>query len=207
MSAKQDPGTASNGRREATKERNRDLILSAGRDVFATVGYGGATVRDLIRASGLATGTFYNYFPDKESVFMALVESSATELRAKLATSRADATSPETFVSDGFLVFFTYLANDPTFLGLVGRNAGDVRALLDEPALGGAVEELDRDLRDAVARGDIPKLDADLMAAAMSGAALELGLRMLERDDCTPQQAARFATDLFLGGIERLGNP
>ena len=93
MAAKHEAGSASHGRREATKERNRELILHAGRDVFATVGYGAATVRDLIRASGLATGTFYNYFPDKESVFMALVESSATELRAKLAASRADATS------------------------------------------------------------------------------------------------------------------
>ena len=86
------------GRREATKERNREAILSAGIEVFSDIGYGQATVRDLIRASGLATGTFYNYFPDKESVLRALVDRSAVELRAQLAESRAGAATAEEFV-------------------------------------------------------------------------------------------------------------
>ncbi len=43
-------------------------------------------------------------------------------------------------------------------------------------------------------------------AGAMAGAALELGVRMADR--CPPDLdgAARFATELFLGGISRLGS-
>ena len=193
------------GRREATKERNREAILAGGRIVFSERGYGAATVRDLIRSSGLSTGTFYNYFPDKEAVFRALVHESAVELRSRLVAARAASESPEAFVADGFLVFFTYLMTDEAFLGLMGRNAGEVRSLLDEPAMGAAVEELAHDLREAVSRGDIPRHDVDLMAAAMSGAALELGLTMVDDTKHTPQETASFATDLFLGGIERLG--
>ena len=43
------------------------------------------------------------------------------------------------------------------------------------------------------------------MAGAMAGVALELGVRMTERDPADVDGAARFATELFLGGIERLG--
>jgi hypothetical protein len=43
------------------------------------------------------------------------------------------------------------------------------------------------------------------MSGAMAGAGLELGVRMAERTPADVEGAARFATELFLGGIERLG--
>ena len=42
------------------------------------------------------------------------------------------------------------------------------------------------------------------MAGAMAGVALELGVRMAERAPADVEGAARFATELFLGGIARL---
>ena len=50
--------------------------------MFAELGYGGATVRDITRRTDLATGTFYNYFTNKEDVFEALTCESGEELRA-----------------------------------------------------------------------------------------------------------------------------
>ena len=66
------------------------------------------------------------------------------------------------------------------------------------------MRELLEDLTAAIDRGDRPPIDADYLAGAMSGAALELGTRMIERDPPDVPGAARFATELFLGGIERL---
>jgi hypothetical protein len=88
---------------------------------------------------------------------------------------------------------------------LLQRNAGTIRALFGDPILGAGVDELLDDLRAAIGRGDIPALDADYMAGAMAGVALELGVRMAERDPPDISGAARFATELFLGGIARLG--
>ena len=51
----------------------------------------------------------------------------------------------------------------------------------------------------------MPPLDADYMAGAMAGVALELGVRMAERDPPDVDGAARFATELFLAGSQRLG--
>jgi AcrR family transcriptional regulator len=66
------------GRRAATKAANRAAIIAAARTVFAERGYGSTTIRDVIRRTDLASGTFYNYFPDKESLFRAVVDESAT---------------------------------------------------------------------------------------------------------------------------------
>ena len=70
------------GRREATKQANRAAILDAAREVFADLGYGAASVRYIVRGTDLATGTFYNYFADKEEVFRTLLEESVVEARA-----------------------------------------------------------------------------------------------------------------------------
>jgi AcrR family transcriptional regulator len=193
------------GKRERTKAANREAILVAARRVFSTIGYGAASVRDVVRETDLATGTFYNYFPDKESVLRALVDEITDEARARVHAARMAATTLEGFVSGGFRAYFELLAEDPDTVALMRRNSGTIRAMFDEPALGAGIEELRADLETAVTQGRIPPHDADLMAVAMVGAGVEIGLRMLERDPPDVERAVAFVTDVFLGAFERLG--
>jgi AcrR family transcriptional regulator len=194
------------GRREHTKAANRAAILEAAREVFAEVGYDAASVRDVIRRTELASGTFYNYFPDKESVLRALLEESSREMRARVGDARAQAVSLEEFVGHAYRAYFAFMVQDRPTFELLRRNAGTIRALMDEPALGAAaVDDLIVDLCEAMARGELPALDAEYMASAMAGAGLEVAIRMIERDPPDVEGAAAFATALFLGGIERLG--
>jgi AcrR family transcriptional regulator len=141
------------GKRERTKAANREAILAAGRRVFSDLGYGAASVRDVVRETDLATGTFYNYFPDKESVLRALVDEITVEARARVRTARMAATTLEGFVSGGFRAYFEFLAEDPDTVALMRRNSGTIRAMFDEPALGAGIEELRADLETAVTQG------------------------------------------------------
>jgi AcrR family transcriptional regulator len=193
------------GKRERTKAANREAILVAARHVFSTIGYGAASVRDVVRETDLATGTFYNYFPDKESVLRALVDEITDEARARVHAARMEATTLEGFVSGGFRAYFELLAEDPDTVALMRRNSGTIRAMFDEPALGAGIEELRADLETAVTQGRIPPHDADLMAVAMVGAGVELGLHMVERDPPDVERAVDFVTDVFLGAFERIG--
>ena len=195
----------SGGRRAATKAANRAAILSAARVVFADLGYGGATVRDVIRRTDLASGTFYNYFPDKESLFRAVLQESATKVRARVQAARREAGSLEEFVEAGYREYFGFLASDPEAFELMRRNSGTIRTMFGEPIFGAGIEELASDLRQAMRLKIVPQLDADYMAGAMVGAALEVGVAMVKRDPPDVEGATRFATQVFLGGIERLG--
>ena len=81
------------GRRAATKAANRAAILAAARAAFAEMGYGEATVRDVVRRTELASGTFYNYFPDKEALFRAVLEELAAVVRTRVQAARREARS------------------------------------------------------------------------------------------------------------------
>jgi AcrR family transcriptional regulator len=189
------------GKRERTKQANRAAILVAARAVFAEIGFGAASVRDIVRRTELATGTFYNYFPDKESVLRALLEETAGEARVRVRAARREGETLEAFVRDGFRAYFDYLLEDRLTSEMLSRNAGTIRAMFDEPSLVAGTEELAEDLRAGVAAGVIPDHDVEYMAASMVGAAFEIGARMLDSDVPDPARATEFVSGLFIAGL------
>jgi AcrR family transcriptional regulator len=189
------------GRRERTKAANRAAILDAGRAVFAELGYGAASVRDIVRRTDLASGTFYNYFPDKAAVFRALVEETGEEARRRVRAARRSARAPEEFVAGSYRAFFEFIVEEPERFAFLRRNLATVRAAFGDAVLPAGTDELAQDLRDAVAAGHLPPVDVDYCAHAMVAVGLELGARLAERSPPDVDGATRFATDLFAGGL------
>jgi AcrR family transcriptional regulator len=189
------------GKRERTKQANRAAILIAARAVFAELGFGASSVRDIVRKTDLATGTFYNYFPDKESVLRALLEETAGEARARVRVARREGETLEAFVREGFRAYFDFLLEDRQTSEMLSRNAGTIRAMFAEPSVVAGVEALAEDLRAGVAAGVIPDHDVEYMAASMVGAAFELGARMLDTDQPDPARATDFISALFIAGL------
>lgn len=56
-----------------TKESTRKRILKAAQTLFGRKGYAGTTTRDIAAKAGIATGTLFNYFPNKEALAMVLI--------------------------------------------------------------------------------------------------------------------------------------
>src|SRR5580692_9832854 len=99
-------------RREQTKIQNRETILVAARQVFAQLGFAAATVRDIIRATPLASGTFYNYFKSKEEIYQAIRDEAALAIRPQLRAERQKAATVEEFISATFRTFFEIVTRD-----------------------------------------------------------------------------------------------
>ena len=202
--ARPGPSLKSAGKREQTKTQNRHAILEAARHVFAELGYGATTVRDIIRATPLASGTFYNYFKSKEEVFQAIQDESALRIRPRLREERAKADTIEEFISGTFHTFFEYVADDKHSFRAIRRNTDTLRVRMDTPETIAGFEELREDLETAIAKGLFPPVDADFLMASIVGVAFELAERMLRRDTPDPVSTAVFATALFLGGVRAL---
>jgi AcrR family transcriptional regulator len=193
------------GKREKTKVQNRQLILEAAQRVFAELGYGATTVRDIIRATPLASGTFYNYFKSKEEVFQAIRDDSALRIRPRLRAERIRAATIEEFISGTFRTFFQYVADDQGTFHAIRRNRSDaLRIRMDTPEIIAGFEELREDIETAISKGLFPPVDADFLMASIVGVAFEVAERMLLRDDIDPPAAADFATALFLGGVRAI---
>ena len=191
------------GRRELTKIQNRQVILAAARQVFAEIGFGAATVRDIIRATPLASGTFYNYFKSKEEVYQAIRDEVALAIRPPLHEERAKAATVEEFISGSFRTFFEFVArNRMDFRHL--RVRAENRFRMDTPEVIAGFEELHADLEAAIAKGLLHQVDSDFLMASIVGVAFEISERMLLREDDDAAGAADFATALFLGGLRAL---
>ena len=92
------------GRREQNKAENRTALLKAARAVFAEMGYGAASVRNIVRRTDLASGTFYNYFKDKDEIFEAVVGELTGELLKRHQNGRARARTTEEFIRSHYAV-------------------------------------------------------------------------------------------------------
>jgi AcrR family transcriptional regulator len=189
------------GRRERTKAANRAAILEAGRAVFSQVGYEAASVRDVVRRTDLASGTFYNYFPDKEAVFLALVEADAQEARRRVRAARRRAGTAAEFVENGYRAFFEYIVEDPDRFAFLRRNLGTLRERFGDAVQPASTGELAEDLRAAIAAGHVPPIDVDYCAHSMVAVGLELGERLAQRTPPDVDGATRFASALFLGAL------
>jgi AcrR family transcriptional regulator len=185
-------------RRELTKAQNRETILAAARNVFAEMGFAAATVRDIIRATPLASGTFYNYFKSKEEVYQALRDEQALRLRPRLRQARTAAASAEEFFASSFRAFFAFVAESQE-----GRPRAAAEPFrMDSPEVLAGFAELKEDVSAAMTRGILPSADAGSLAAAMAGVAFELGDRVKAGADM--EEMTRFATALFQGGVAAL---
>ena len=58
----------------------RDNILSTAQRLFTRFGLRKTTVEEIIRLTKIAKGTFYKYFPDKEVLFLEVVEKESASL-------------------------------------------------------------------------------------------------------------------------------
>jgi len=65
---------ATQGRRERKKEETRRRITASALDLFHEKGFDATTVDEITERADVAKGTFFNYFPRKESVLEALSE-------------------------------------------------------------------------------------------------------------------------------------
>ena len=199
------------GKRQSNRIRNRNAILLAARECFRERGYDNSTIRDIVRKTGLAAGTFYNYFSSKQDIFAALLTDFLNQLNLNLTRSRKAAGSGEDFIRSAYLALFRATANDPLVYELAHRNDHAIRELFGSDILGLAMLSLEEDVRDAIDRGLLPDVDQDYLCASFFGVAYEMSLRVEKRSHAAPgnaeqeaQDAAHFAATLFLGGLSRL---
>lgn len=189
------------GKREQNKQSNREAILRAARRCFFDPGYDATTVRDIVRGTGLSSGTFYNYFTCKEAVFRSILEERMNALNAAMHEVRSAAPTPEDFIRGAYLVVFRAIAQDRDFFRLLLRNEHAVRGLFDDAVFSVTIKILREDVRAAIERGLFPALDDEWLAAAFYGIGFEITRTLVGRDAIDSDAAADFACRLVTQGI------
>jgi AcrR family transcriptional regulator len=198
------------GRRASSpeeKERRRQDILAAAKQVFAERGYHATTMADVARAAGLSYGSVYWYFESKEVLFHALMASEERALRRHLARTLAAAPEdpPDAAFRAAVRATFEFFEADRDAVKLLLRDATALGDPFEQHLFGineGFVDDIAAVVTEAQQRGVV--IDAPPRVVAFSIAALvgQLACRRLVTDDgLTAGQLADFAVHLLLQGL------
>jgi AcrR family transcriptional regulator len=189
------------GKREQTKLANRQAILDAARAVFRELGFETATVRDIIRRTGLSVGAFYNYYRSKEEVVAALADDGARRFRPILRAEYLKATDFESYLRGGIRAYFEFIAAEDKAWG-ERRAPGEPEPLTrNTPEMLAVHEEVRTAFADVMERGLAPDVDLDYLATACIAIAREVGDEMLRRTPVDVESATEFCVRLILGGV------
>lgn len=112
--------TTAEGRRYAgqsdaqRRAARRARLLAAGLDLFGTLGWAGGTVERLCSAAGVATRSFYEEFPSREALLLAVyaevVDGATAAVRAAVAAAPLELAAR---VRVGLGAYVAYLSEDP----------------------------------------------------------------------------------------------
>lgn len=195
-------------KRSEIKTANRINILDSALKVFGEIGFTGATIRDIIRESGLAIGTFYNYFPDKDAILEEIFSHEARRMRLELQKIRKESSNPVHVIRSAYLLLFETFTNHPLKLKLIIRNPDVIRNFLYQKGqLNAFIEELQHDLQNIIDRKIVPDFNVRYTSWAMVGAGLEFLAQMANDDALDPKELANYLSDLFLKGLYPSVNP
>lgn len=101
------------------KDAKRTSMMKAAILVFAKKGYHSATIRDIVREADVAIGTFYFYFPDKETLFVHLYEETADFLLQALNQAVRNQTSLPLKIKAGLQAFVNIAVYEPAVVHLL----------------------------------------------------------------------------------------
>jgi len=154
-----------NGARETNKTKNRQAIIEAGIRVFISKGVSEATVRDIIRSTGLASGTFYNYFNSKEEVLVAIFNDFAKEIGKSVRDDNVQPNNFEEFLRIKLTRFFKFVSSKPEIFMIMSNNHNLVNNFsINTPQIILEIDYLKEEINDYIKKGVFPNFDVDLFA-------------------------------------------
>lgn len=164
------------------KDAKRTAMMQAAVRVFAEKGYHSATVRDVVEEAQVAIGTFYFYFPDKETLFVHLYDETADFLLNSLQQSINSRSTIQKKVTAALQTYINIALYEPAVvqLLLVG-GVGAVASLTEKRA--NFRERLtnmwQNPLDEAMDRGHILPQNTRLTAEGLVGGFDEMVLNLL----------------------------
>ncbi len=182
--------------------RTRRALLDAAILEFGARGFHATGIAEITRRAGVASGSFYTWFPSKEAIFRAVVADLSARVRDHVAPAvRAapDGLAAERAALESFLGF---VRSNPQLYRIIDE-AEFVAPDSYRAHYEGAVARIAERLRAAAARGEVRADVGELEAWALVGMNVFLGLRYgIWGTGESPAEVAAAANRLIVEGLK-----
>ena len=173
-------------------EEKQALILEVALDEFASHSFDQASVNRIVARSGIAKGSFYQYFENKKDLYLYLLQRIGEAKLAYLAPVMGDAGQRDffTLLRDLYVAGIRFAVDHPRYAAfgkkLMESRGTPIYAEVVEGNTAAASTFFETMLRTAIAQGQVrPDLDASLFAyliASMNTVVMEYYVEQVSRE-------------------------
>jgi AcrR family transcriptional regulator len=185
---------------ERRRERTRRELLAAATRVLAAKGFHQTKVKDIAAAADVGVGTFYLHFPDKETLFDAVVEDTVRRLKTTVDTARARGKDARERIVAANVAFFRFARDNREVFKIVFGHAAAYDDLIRR-AQALFIADIEETVREGVASGLFAPLPPALVAQAVVGMATQIISWWTEHESVPIETLIETTTTLALHGI------
>jgi AcrR family transcriptional regulator len=180
-------------REQSRSEVRRERILESALNVFARRGYRDAAMDEIASESETSKGGLYFHFPNKQTIFVALLDRMAALLMTRTEAAIAEESDPVRRIDVALDVVVSTFASHRRLSRLFLIDAVGAGRELNDKMLDvhrAFATMIARHIDEAVRQGAIPPLDVHVAAKAWFGAINEVVLTWVLDDDGPPLEDA-----------------
>lgn len=197
--------------RLAKADRMEQALLAA-HTLFAERGYAAVTMDEVAGEVGVTKPLLYNYFGNKEQLYIACMKRSGDALVAMILETVGDASSPSEALNDGLRAFFAFLDADRAawavlfdetlpHVGELADRVAEYRGRLIELVSGSLLAQLPAKRRAAA------RIEVEALSTALLGAAEALARWWLRSEATTASEAAELLIATVEPGLRLRSTP
>jgi AcrR family transcriptional regulator len=185
---------------ERRRGRTRRELLAAATKVLAEKGFHDTKISDIAAAADVGVGTFYLHFPDKETLFDAVVDETVKRLKATIDAARKVEASPIASVRASNLAFFRFAHENREVFKIVFGHAAAYNDLIRR-AQALFIADVEETIREGIACGAFAPLPPAVVAQAIIGMATQTLSWWTEHESVPIETLIETTTTLALRGV------
>jgi len=189
-----------------------EQTLTAAHALFAERGYAAVKMDEIAASVGVTKPLLYNYFGNKEQLYISCMEQAGDALTATVAEAVAKSASPGEALGAGVRAFFAFLDSDRAAWavlfdetlpagGEIAERVAAYRGRIVELVSGSLLEQLPQDRRDAV------RVQFEALSTALLGAAEALARWWLKTQEISAGEAAELLIATIEPGLRLRSTP
>ncbi len=189
-----------------------EQTLAAAHELFAERGYAAVTMDEIAAAVGVTKPLLYNYFGNKERLYIACMEQAGDSLINTIAEAVGDSANPGDALGAGVGAFFSFLDTDRAAWAVLFDetlpHGGEVfdrvaayRGRIAELVSGALLAQLPDRSRDAA------RIEVEALSTALLGAAEALARWWLRTEAISAEDAAELLISTVEPGLRERSNP
>jgi AcrR family transcriptional regulator len=189
-----------------------EQTLAAAHGLFAERGYAAVKMDEIAASVGVTKPLLYNYFGNKERLYITCMERAGDSLTATVAEAVGTSESPGDALGAGVRAFFSFLDSDRAAWavlfdetlprgGEVADRVAEYRSHIVELVSGSMLAQLPQKRRDAA------RVEVEALSTALLGAAEALARWWLRTEEIGADEAAELLIATIEPGLRARSNP